>query len=65
MLQHTHRFDQAKGLGLISISERAKILGCSVSIESRPSRGTRVQATIPIDARVTTNVGARLEGQVA
>jgi signal transduction histidine kinase len=53
----THRSDQAKALGLISISERAKILGGSVRIESTPNAGTRVQATIPIKAPV--------EGQVA
>jgi two-component system sensor histidine kinase UhpB len=61
----TNRGDQDKGLGLISISERARILGGSVSIESRPNQGTRVLATVPMNGRVMTNAGAGLAGRVA
>ncbi len=61
----TDHFDQGKGLGLISISERAKLAGGRVRIESRPNQGTRVEATIPMNARVTTTAGSGLKGQVA
>ena len=57
--------ERDKGLGLVSISERARIIGGTVSVVSRPEQGTRVQATIPMHARVKLDVGAAMEGQVA
>ena len=46
------------GLGLVSMSERARMLGGTVSIVSALNQGTRVQATIPMhDLR---EVGRRL-----
>ena len=42
-----------RGLGLVSISERARIIGGTVSIVSGPNQGTRVQAKIPVNGRVT------------
>ena len=38
----------SKGLGLVSIAERAKLAGGSVSIESELRKGTRVTARIPM-----------------
>ena len=49
------------GLGLVSMSERARIIGGVVSIVSAPSEGTRLQATIPMHARVKSGMA----GQVA
>ena len=60
-----NRVERDRGLGLVSISERARILGGTVSIVSRPDQGTRVQATIPMNARVQVDAGAGMEGQVA
>ena len=61
----TNRVERDKGLGLVSISERARIIGGTVSIVSGLNQGTRVQATIPMNARVKVDVGSGMEGQVA
>ena len=53
-----------KGLGLVSISERARIIGGTVSVVSGRNQGTRVQATIPVNGRVTSHAGG-VTGQVA
>ena len=38
----------SKGLGLVSIRERVRIAGGSVSIESRAGEGTRIEVRIPV-----------------
>jgi signal transduction histidine kinase len=38
---------QARGLGLTSISERVRILGGTLSIESAPGQGTTLHIRIP------------------
>ena len=53
-----------RGLGLVSISERARIIGGTVSIVSGPNQGTRVQARIPVNGRVQSHA-AGMAGQVA
>ncbi len=53
------------GLGLVSMSERARMLGGTVSIVSALNQGTRVQATIPMHVCVKWDVGSAVEGQVA
>jgi PAS domain S-box-containing protein len=60
-----HRGDRARGLGLVSMSERARIIGGTISIVSALHQGTRVQATVPMHARVRLDVGSAIEGQVA
>jgi PAS domain S-box-containing protein len=57
--------ERRNGLGLVSITERAKITGGTISIETEVNRGTRVRATIPVNARLKTSVDAVVEGQVA
>ena len=59
------RVERDQGLGLVSISERARIIGGTVSIVSGPNQGTRVQATIPMNARVKLDAGVGMAGQVA
>ena len=59
------RGDRDTGLGLVSMSERARIIGGTVTIVSTLHKGTRVQATIPMHARVRLGVGSGVEGQVA
>jgi signal transduction histidine kinase len=44
--------EQAKGLGLVSITERARLAGGTVSIVTDVNKGTRVCARIPVSARV-------------
>jgi PAS domain S-box-containing protein len=48
-----------RGLGLISMEERLKLLNGTLSIESQPSRGTTIHARVPIGSR---NDSRRLAG---
>jgi len=57
--------ERRKGLGLVSITERAKLAGGTISIETGLNRGTRVHAAIPVNGRLKTSVDAVVEGQVA
>jgi signal transduction histidine kinase len=43
---------RAKGLGLLSMRERLQLVGGSIEIESSPSKGTTIGATIPLAAGV-------------
>ncbi len=42
--------DQAagRGLGLVSMRERARLLGGSCTVESQPARGTRIRVRLPL-----------------
>jgi signal transduction histidine kinase len=60
-----NRAGNDKGLGLVSISERTRSVGGTVSVVSGPQQGTRVQATIPMNARVKVDVGAGRAGHLA
>jgi PAS domain S-box-containing protein len=57
--------ERRKGLGLVSITERAKLAGGTISIETGGNHGTRVQARIPVSGRLKTSVDAGVDGQVA
>jgi PAS domain S-box-containing protein len=57
--------DIHQGLGLVSISERAKLTGGTISIETGLNRGTRVHATIPVGRPSKTSGSAVVEGPVA
>jgi PAS domain S-box-containing protein len=61
----TNRVERDTGLGLVSMSERARMIGGTVSIVSALNQGTRVQATIPMNVCVKLDVGSGMEGQVA
>ena len=39
---------ESRGLGLVSMEERVKILNGTLSIESQPNRGTTVRASVPL-----------------
>ena len=43
--------DEMGGYGLLSMAERAEIVGGRLNIRSRPGAGTTVTATIPLPAR--------------
>jgi len=53
-----------KGLGLVSITERAKIAGGTVSIVTGDREGTRVRARIPVKALADSEGGEGTEGQL-
>jgi len=36
------------GLGLVSIGERARIIGGALSIDSKPGNGTRISVRVPL-----------------
>ena len=57
--------ERDKGLGLVSIGERAKILGGSISIETGVNKGTRVRARIPMDAHMPTDRDLTVEGAIS
>jgi signal transduction histidine kinase len=39
----------ADRFGLLGLNERARLLGGSLSLQSSPGEGTRVEVTIPLD----------------
>jgi PAS domain S-box-containing protein len=41
---------QRKGLGLISMSERLRLIGGHLSVESEPTHGTRIRVRVPLSA---------------
>ena len=59
-----HAPERSKGLGLVSMTERTKLAGGTISIESGLNQGTRVQATIRVSAP-TPATDAAVDGQVA
>ena len=55
-----HGFEMAsatrgRGIGLISMRERVKLVGGNLSIESRPQQGTTIHAWVPSTPRETGN----------
>jgi signal transduction histidine kinase len=40
-----------EGLGLLSVEERARLVGGSLSITAAPGRGTALQVSIPVSGR--------------
>jgi signal transduction histidine kinase len=42
--------DGQRGLGLISMRERLRLVGGSMTLDSGPSRGTRIEAAVPLPA---------------
>ena len=55
--EHPLGGDEMGGYGLLSMAERAEIVGGRLNIRSRPGSGTAVTATIPLPStpRVGTN----------
>lgn len=50
-LEHPLGSDEMGGYGLLSMAERAEIVGGRLNIRSRPGTGTAVTATIPLPSR--------------
>ncbi len=53
--------EKGNGLGLVSITERVRLAGGTVSITAEPSKGTRVCARIPSSAAVRADVRPNAE----
>jgi PAS domain S-box-containing protein len=54
--------ERGKGLGLVSITERVRLVGGTVSIVPEVNRGTRVSVQIPASAPMTSGAGAAAAG---
>jgi len=54
-------FEHGKGLGLVSINERVRLAGGTVSIVAEPKRGTRLSARIPTSRIAKAAAGAAAE----
>lgn len=54
-LEHPLGSDEMSGYGLLSMAERAEIVGGRLNIRSRPGAGTAVTATIPLPAATHTD----------
>ena len=52
---------RGKGLGLVSITERVRLAGGTVSITAEPSKGTCVRARIPANALAQGDAGSVAE----
>lgn len=50
-----------KGLGLISMRERLRLVGGSISIDSRPSLGTQIDARVPLGRETSQDEGPSQE----
>jgi len=49
---------QSRGLGLVSMEERIKMLHGTFSIDSRPNNGTTVHAAVPLNVRSASIIAA-------
>jgi two-component system, NarL family, sensor kinase len=55
--EHPLGSDEMGGYGLLSMAERAEIVGGRLNIRSRPGAGTAVTATIPLPSQLTETEG--------
>jgi signal transduction histidine kinase len=46
---------KTRGLGLISMMERMKLVGGRISIDSQPQRGTAIRASVPLGKSAAAN----------
>ena len=56
---------RSKGLGLVSISERVRLAGGTVSITTELNKGTRVRVQIPAKRQAPTDTGDESDRFVA
>jgi signal transduction histidine kinase len=47
---------KTRGLGLISMTERMKLVGGRILIDSQPQHGTSIRASVPLGKGATANV---------
>ena len=55
--------ERGKGLGLVSIRERVRLAGGTVSFEADGKQGTRVRVRIPVSALLKADAGSGAEGE--
>ncbi len=58
----TRSLERGKGLGLVSIRERVRLAGGTVSFEADGKQGTRVRVRIPVNALAKADAGSGAEG---
>jgi PAS domain S-box-containing protein len=58
-----HSLEQGRGLGLVSIRERVRLAGGTVSFESEGTKGTRVHVQVPANALVNADAGSGVTGE--
>jgi signal transduction histidine kinase len=56
--------DEMGGYGLLSMAERAEIVGGRLNIRSRPGSGTAVTATIPLPSQLAETEGRAADGPI-
>jgi signal transduction histidine kinase len=49
--------DTARGSGLVGLMDRVEALGGSIRVDSRPGKGTRITAELPLELKVPRPVG--------
>jgi signal transduction histidine kinase len=57
-----HSLERGKGLGLVSITERVRFVGGTVSIVAGAKNGTRVRAEVPVCTPMKINAVPSSEG---
>ena len=51
-----------RGLGLLSMSERLRLIGGDLTVESEPSHGTRIRVRVPLPATTVFRIKPRSSG---
>jgi signal transduction histidine kinase len=51
----TEAIKEGRGLGLVSMEERLKLLKGVLSVESQPNRGTTIHARVPLSATIDSD----------
>jgi signal transduction histidine kinase len=49
--------DAARGSGIVGLTDRVEALGGSISVLSRPGRGTQITAELPLELESPQPVG--------
>jgi len=50
---------KARGLGLVSLDERARLLGGTFSLKTRPGQGVRIDIQVPLPSKRKARQGAK------
>jgi two-component system NarL family sensor kinase len=59
------RIGEAGGFGLLSMQERARLLGGTLTVASAPGQGTRIDAAVPLQGAESETGGAPAPGYIS